>query len=138
MSDQDNDFITTAPDVEANEGPSREWLSVHRTTAAEQESARWVEGRNHDVVTNRAIKQALGHDSAGYRAQLEALSSGERLELTDKTGEEIVAHLDERAAAERDQKEREDTFQKQAKEQADNFAGETQQLREVRKAMKTA
>lgn len=130
MSDQDSNLITV-PAVEINEDASD-------ATAAERETARWLEGRNHDVATNRALKQALGYNHEGYRTQLEALNSGDRLELVDKSAEEIAAYLDEKAAAERDQKELEEAFEKQAKGQAEAQFRETAELREVRHAMKTA
>lgn len=131
--------IMTAPAgevVETIDGPSREWFDTHRTTPEEQASATWAEERNRDIDASKVIKQALGLEYDVYRGQLESLSSDERADLIDKSAEEIAAHLDARAEADRDLK----TLEKQARDQAEaNFElSEAPHLREVRKAMKTA
>jgi hypothetical protein len=138
MAEQDNSIAIAPAEevVETVDGPSQEWFDAHRTTPEQHASATWAEERNRDVEAHRAIKQALGLEYDGYRRQLEELSSDERLDLLDKSSEEIAAHLDARAEAGRELK----NLEKQAKGQAaENFEpNETPQLREVRKAMKTA
>jgi hypothetical protein len=140
MSDQDNSIIEASAPVETFEGPSKDWLDLHRTTAEEQENVRWVERRNHELVANRALKQTLGLDYDGYRTQLEAMSSDDRLDLIDKSPEEIAEHLNERAEAEREQEKRAEAASKEAENQVEaNFAAnETPQLREIRKSMRTS
>ena len=137
MSDQDNSVIT-APAVETAEGPSQEWLSAHRTTAAEVEATEWAKGRTEDIAASKILKQELGQEYEAYRTQLDALSSDERLALIDKSAEEIAAHLDEKTASEREQKRHKEAREKAAKEQADANFPETPELRQVRHAMKSA
>jgi hypothetical protein len=138
MAEQDSSIMTAPAGevVETSDGPSREWFETHRTTPEEHASAIWAEDRNRDIAASRTLKQALGQDYDAYRGQLESLSSDERADLSDKSAEEIAAHLDARAEADRDLK----NLEKQAKEQAaEHFEPtETPHLREVRKAMKTA
>ena len=129
--------ITTAPAEEVVEtGPSQEWFEARRTTPEEHASAAWAEQRNRDIDAHKAIKQSLGLEYDAYRQQLDELSSDERLDLVDKSAEEIAELLDTRTEAGRELKK----LEKQAKEQAaEHFEPiETPHLREVRKAMKTA
>jgi hypothetical protein len=144
MSDQDSSLITAAPAAEANAGPSAEWFTAHRTTPEQLENARWVESRNNDIMANRALKQTLDELGPGsyqsYRRQLESLSTEDRLDLIDKSPEELTAHLNTLAEAERTKakqaEEAEDAAR--AEREASLERTETPQLREVRHAMKAA
>jgi hypothetical protein len=141
MAEQGEELITSTAVIEPNETqPSEEWFSAHRTTAEEQESARWLEGRTQEIESTKALKNALGQSYGTYRAQLETMTGDERAQLVDKSPEEIASELEYRAETQQNQKKLESALEEQRKEQAEaNLrASETPELREVRRAAKAS
>jgi hypothetical protein len=102
---------------------SAEWLSAHRTRPEEQETKAWSEERTRDVEASSKLKTALNIEYDGYRKQIEGLEPAQRLELADKSPEEIAADLEFLDAVERDLKQFEgDLARAEADQQEANIA----------------
>jgi hypothetical protein len=133
-----------ANDEQALDQDQRELLSARRVTPAEHYSAQWLASRNDDVLANQEIKKTLDGMGPGQyevrRKQLDSLSTDERIDLSGKSAEEIVSHLEERAETERQQRRDEEALKKQSAQQVEATfeRNETPEMTGHRKSMRQA
>ncbi|WP_035350823.1 hypothetical protein [Edaphobacter aggregans] len=131
MTEQIEGSVAAGPTTEY----SADWLAAKNTTPEQQETLAWSEERTRDLEAGVKLKTALNIDYHEYQKQIEGLEPAQRLDLADKSPEEIVAHLDDLAADERVRKQFEADIARVEAEQkeANAAAKETAQQSALRK-----